>query len=95
MSRPSHPSNEVDARIAVAHVTLAVHRPNDESGRCSACGRYCPCDEANRAANTLAAYGLPVVDNRAPGSRLRDPRSANSPRSWGAATRLSAARNRP
>jgi hypothetical protein len=57
---PNSP-HEVSNRIAIAKVTLAVHRIHAATGRCEACGRDCPCDAANNAANTLAAYGLPVT----------------------------------
>lgn len=60
---PNSP-HEVGNRIAIAKVTLAVHRIHTATGRCEACGRDCPCDAANNAANTLAAYGLPVIENQ-------------------------------
>jgi hypothetical protein len=58
---PNSP-HEVGNRIAIAKVTLAVHRIHGATGRCEACGQECPCDAANNAANTLAAYGLPVTE---------------------------------
>jgi hypothetical protein len=64
--------HEVGNRIAVAKVTLAVHRIHAATGRCEVCGRDCPCDAANNAANTLAAYGLPMVENQ--------PQRPNQPR---------------
>jgi hypothetical protein len=51
----------IGGQIAVAKVTLAIHRMSGEAGRCAACGGECPCDEANNAANMLATYGFPVV----------------------------------
>ncbi|GII20722.1 hypothetical protein [Planosporangium mesophilum] len=57
---PNSP-HELRNRIARAKVTLAVHRIQRETGLCEACGRPCPCDAANGAANTLAGYGLPVT----------------------------------
>jgi hypothetical protein len=97
MSSSTQPANEVGVRIAIAQVTLAVHRIRHDSGRCEACGRYGPCEEANNAANLIASYGLPVADSpAAPGSndrmrRLRERarQGQNSPRSWGVAARLS------
>jgi hypothetical protein len=62
---PNSP-HEVGNRIAFAKVTLAVHRIHQETGRCEACGRQCPCDAANSAANTLATYGLPVTESQPP-----------------------------
>jgi hypothetical protein len=56
--------HELGNRIAIAKVTLAVHRIQPGTGRCEACGRACPCDAANNAANTLAAYGLPVAESQ-------------------------------
>jgi hypothetical protein len=53
--------DEQAIRTAVAQVTLAVHRMDPETGDCEACERPCPCEDANDAANTLAAYGLPIV----------------------------------
>ncbi|NJC68137.1 hypothetical protein HC031_00150 [Planosporangium thailandense] len=58
---PNSP-HELGNRIAIAKVTLAVHRIHTGTGRCEACGHLCPCDAANSAANTIAAYGLPVVE---------------------------------
>ncbi|MGC9666270.1 hypothetical protein ACNTMW_06885 [Planosporangium sp. 12N6] len=58
---PNSP-HEVGIRVTSAKMTLARHRIQRETGRCAACGCDCPCDAANNAANTLAAYGLPVTE---------------------------------
>ncbi|HEV7898861.1 MAG TPA: hypothetical protein VGP31_13575 [Planosporangium sp.] len=60
---PNSP-HQVGNRIARAKVMLAVHRIHRETGLCEACGHPCPCDAANNAANTLAAYGLPVTETQ-------------------------------
>ncbi|GAA1813299.1 hypothetical protein HC028_06610 [Planosporangium flavigriseum] len=69
---PNSP-HEVGNRIAIAKVTLSVHRIQAGTGRCEACGRECPCDAANNAANTLAAYGLPVTEPQ-PQPQMRNQR---------------------
>jgi hypothetical protein len=61
MTTAQNSPHEVSNRIAIAKVTLAAHRLQAATGRCETCGRDCPCDAANNAANTLAAYGLPVT----------------------------------
>jgi hypothetical protein len=61
-TNPIRSTGDRDARTVTARRILALHRMSAETGRCAACRRPCPCDDANAAANTLATGGHQVVE---------------------------------